>query len=128
MPEVRLLEYAVQKDAVSVPRETGIVEVDRPDGRVGRYLRTDGFDPDGRRLYLLVGSVAARSSGCPTCNDPWDVYRHGVGDRLASDDVRHSLLLRCPDCGSLFEAVPEERRTPRLLSVDDARRAFPGAL
>ena len=128
MPEVRLFEYAMEKDVVSVDAETGIIEVPRDSGRVGRYLRTDGFDDQGRRLYGLVGTVADLSSDCPSCRDPWDLYRHSLADQMASDEERHALLLRCGDCGSLFEAFPEERPAPRRLTHAEARMAFPGAL
>lgn len=128
MPEVRLLEYAVQKDVVMIDAETGIIEVPREPGRLGRYLRTDSFDDEGRRLYGLIGTVTDPSPGCPTCRDPWDVYQHSLADRVASDEGRHALLLRCRDCESLFEVFPEEREAPRRISDAEARMAFPGAL
>lgn len=38
--------------------------------------------------------------------------RYGCMVRLASDETRHSLLLRCPQCLTLYDLYPEER-TPR---------------
>jgi hypothetical protein len=128
MPAVRLFEYSVEKEAVEVESELGIIEVQRPDGQIGRYLRTDGFDASGRRLYGLLGTVTSMSEGCPTCRDPWDVYTHRLGDELATDFERHTSLFQCGDCGSLLEVFPEGRESPVRLSVDEARRAFPGAL
>ena len=128
MPEVRLFEYSVQKDIAWVDQETGIIEIPRAAGQVARYLRTDGFDDGGRRLYGLLGLVATHRDGCPSCRDPWDLCTHHLGDRLALDEARHAVLLRCQDCRSLFEAFPEERVTPAHLTEAEARRAFPGAI
>lgn len=128
MPEVRLFEYSTQTDVVLVDRETGIIELPRDGGRVSRYLRTDDFDDQGRRLYGLIGFATPPGGGCASCRDPWDLYTHNLGVRMASDEARHALLLRCQDCGNLFEVFPEERATPLRLSEAEARRGFPGAV
>jgi len=128
VPEIRLFEHAIDKAVAIVSEETGIIEVVSEGGRVGRYLRTDGFDAEGRRRYGLVDTVAEATVGCPTCRAPWDLYGHGLGTELAGDYERHSLLLRCDDCGALFECYPEGRAQPERLSPDLARSRFPGAL
>lgn len=64
--------------------------------------------------------------GCELCSETWPVY--GTLTELAKDFDRHALLLRCPECGSLYEVFPEERGMPELLTEKQARERFPGAL
>lgn len=62
---------------------------------------------------------------CESCAD--STFYHQL-DQLAIDFERHAFLVRCPDCGSLHEVFPEERRPAREVTVDEARALFPGAL
>ena len=60
---------------------------------------------------------------CATCADSWGVYFKS--EPLASNADRHSLLLRCADCGQLFRFYPEERHPPEPISLELAKSEFP---
>jgi hypothetical protein len=63
--------------------------------------------------------------GCDFCVNAWPVYSRLT--ELAKDFERHALLLRCPQCGTLYEIFPEERGVPQAITEDEARQRFPGA-
>lgn len=62
---------------------------------------------------------------CGGCADPELYFRL---DRLADDIPRHAALFRCPQCGSLYELFPEEKRAATELTEAEARSRFPGSL
>lgn len=68
----------------------------------------------------MDGSTPGR---CQRCIDP-TLYFHL--DRLADDEQRHSMLLRCPDCGSLYDLWPEVKGPAEPLTVEEAARRYPG--
>ena len=93
-----------------------------------RYLRTEDRDAEtGLRIYISIGIRRGPHATCTTCAQPWDLYSHRLGDQIGVDQVRHAILLRCRDCGALYEAYPEERMAPRRLSQSDACSKFRGA-
>jgi len=61
---------------------------------------------------------------CPKCADPLAVYYST--NSLGMNLERHSVLYRCPFCGTLFEVFPEERVLPREITNHQARERFPG--
>ena len=63
---------------------------------------------------------------CPACRNVGTLY--GSLIRLAHDETRHSLLLRCPRCATLYDLYPEERTPPERLEESEARSRYPGAL
>jgi uncharacterized Zn finger protein len=63
---------------------------------------------------------------CDFCADVTVTYTEL--DQLAIDFEQHSFLLRCPECGRLFDMAPEEKRPAEELSEAEARRRYPGAL
>jgi uncharacterized Zn finger protein len=68
---------------------------------------------------------SAAKQVCSICDDPSMYFSLKV---LASDEVRHALLLECPSCGALWEVFPEVKEMPTRLTVNEARSRFPGAL
>lgn len=64
-------------------------------------------------------------AGCGTCEDPSEYWRL---TQLAEDEARHAALFSCPNCGSLYEVLPEVKERPGRISAQDAVRLFPGAL
>ena len=67
---------------------------------------------------------SAAKQVCSICDDPSMYFSLKV---LASDEVRHALLLECPSCGALWEVFPEVKEMRRADSQRGALR-FPGAL
>jgi hypothetical protein len=65
------------------------------------------------------------SMACERCADATEYFRL---TRLADDFDGHIALFQCPDCGDLFQVVPELKRPAMNLSVEEARARFPGAI
>jgi hypothetical protein len=59
--------------------------------------------------------------GCDYCRDDMNMHFRHV-DQVASSDVPKTVLLRCPQCGWLYE--DDQRSEPVHLSDDDARQRF----
>ena len=67
----------------------------------------------------------AESFGCDYCADDDNRFYHS--DQIGSDEPRRMLLLRCPQCGALYEQAPNGEGTHRL-TQDEAAQLYPGAL
>lgn len=65
---------------------------------------------------------------CELCKDPWELYFSHKYVELAQNYELHSFLMKCEKCGDLYHVVPEDRKPPRRLTVEEARELYPGAL
>lgn len=65
---------------------------------------------------------------CEQCKDPWKLFFDDKFIELAENFERHSILCKCPQCGTLYEMYPEGRATPPEITEAEARERFPGAL
>ena len=62
--------------------------------------------------------------GCDYCRDPSNRF-YGHVTQVASDEMRRTILLRCPRCNALYENVPLGPDLTRRLSEEEATRLFP---
>ena len=60
---------------------------------------------------------------CKKCENPWKLM--WTSEPLAGNEIRHSFLYRCDECGSFYEIIPEERKTPEKLTEAEIRERFP---
>lgn len=65
---------------------------------------------------------------CSECGDLYVFIVRGQREELAVDFERHSRLIRCRMCLSLYEYDVEDRQEAERISVEEARKRFPGAL
>ena len=128
MPWVRPFDSSGEGEPVEVVAETGIIEVPRTDGRVDRYLRTGSFDMQGHHRYGRIGPACPPTSSCPTCADPNEAMMHRLVTTLATNEERHSILVECDDCKTLYLVYPEDKSTPERLTAEQAHGIFPGAV
>lgn len=61
--------------------------------------------------------------GCGYCASDDNMY-YGHVKQIGSDEVTHALLLRCPQCGSLYVTSPKGPKDARWISEQEARRRF----
>jgi hypothetical protein len=64
--------------------------------------------------------------GCDFCRDDHDRLLGSV-TRIASNDERQRVLLRCPLCGALYENSPHGTDQTTRVSSEEARRLYPDA-
>jgi hypothetical protein len=62
--------------------------------------------------------------GCDYCAEEPDFHYHL--EQVGSDDRRMRILLRCPDCRTLYENTATGTDDIRRLTRDQARELFPG--
>lgn len=61
--------------------------------------------------------------GCDYCASHDNIYFEHV-ERVASNESTGSLLLRCPQCGWLYETDPAGAHAPRHLNEEQASTRF----
>lgn len=62
--------------------------------------------------------------GCEYCADDTNRW-YGDVTQIASSEARHTLLLRCPRCDTLYENSPAGPDQTRRLTEEEARQLFP---
>lgn len=62
--------------------------------------------------------------GCDYCRDAHN-FHYGHVTQIGSDEKRRMLLLRCPDCGALYENTPTGADRIRRLTELEADSLFP---
>jgi hypothetical protein len=62
--------------------------------------------------------------GCDYCRDGQN-FHYGHVTQIGSDETRRMLLLRCPDCGALYENTPRGVDRIRRLTQREADSLFP---
>jgi hypothetical protein len=65
---------------------------------------------------------------CELCSYSWDLFLSHKYVELANNTERHSFMVKCDQCGDLYDVIPEERRPPARLTIEEARNLYPGAL
>ena len=65
--------------------------------------------------------------GCDFCGD-WQNRNFGHVTQIGTDLDRGMILIRCPQCGSLYENSIEGEDATRLLDEAEARIIYPGSV
>ncbi|MGZ4431254.1 MAG: hypothetical protein ACXVYV_06355 [Gaiellales bacterium] len=63
--------------------------------------------------------------GCDYCGDEQS-FHYGHVTQIGSDEGRMMILLRCPECGALYENTPTGSDRIRRLTEQEADDLFPG--
>lgn len=73
---------------------------------------------------MTSGRSRSDDPECSICSAPWKLFFDG--EEIGANLERYSFLIRCPKCGRFYESYGFGKENPRKVSLNEARRLFPG--
>jgi hypothetical protein len=102
------------------------------------FLRADladvRLDPEPVRVAsqfespgILTNMTRRVEFGCDYCADDQNRW-HGHVAQIGANEERGTILLRCPQCGALYENTAGGDDRTRRLTTAEAARLYPGSV